>query len=485
MAEFRFLVPDAIPLGRRVWDSAYITGLEGIPWQTDRRFQSGQFTIGREIDESGRLNILWPTRTRGDLCLSTTSLPVGTPPYVLPVELARGTVHRLKAQLDAWQRIGLRLPESFFPLCEASVSGFLQAVSIHRDDATAQAESAIAAIESAVQAIDLMCSAYATQALEARLIQEGKLNTLVGPHVQSTAAWKLVQDQREAISLLSIDAHLGRLGSVPASETAWEWIDQQVDWGLGQELKLCMGPLVDFTRLPQWMLMLEQDAASICDTACEFAEKIVRRYRGRVHLWNCASGLNLKNPMGWTDEEVLRTSVALIETVRKADPHTPVLLTVSEPWGEYLRDDASGFSPLHIADALLRADLGLSGIALEMNIGAWPAGTYPRDPVELHRLIDRWALLGVPLMVSLRNVPWSPSENPGSGSAPESPPAIGPLSPSEMMRALVAKPAIHAVVWKSPPESQTSKGETMDARETSTFRVALTASAELRRRYLE
>ncbi|RMF39625.1 MAG: hypothetical protein D6753_13345 [Planctomycetota bacterium] len=485
MAEFRFIVPQAISADRRIWDSAYITGLEGIPWQSDRRFQSGQFIIGREIDESGKIHILWPTRVCGDVCLSTTSLPVGAPPFHLPVELARGTVHRLKSQLDAWQRIGLRLPDTFFPLCEASVQGFLAAVSLHRDDSAAQTESALAAIESAVEAIGVMCSAYANQALEARLSQEGRLNTLIGAHVQSDAAWDVVRSRRDAISLLSIDAHLGRLEAASGNATAWEWVDQQVDWALQQELKICMGPLFDLTRLPQWMLMLEQDAASLTESACAFAEKTVQRYRGRVHLWNCGSGLNLRTSLGWSDEQVLRTAVALIETVRKTDPHTPVLLTISEPWGEYLRDDAEGISPLHFADALIRADLGLSGIALEMNIGAWPVGTYPRDLVELHRLIDRWALLGVPLMVSLGYTPSTPdsyAKHPPGGT-PSAPPH--PAAPRALLGSLIAKPAIHAVAWKSLDEAAPHGEAPSAAPLASDLNDALTTAAELRGKYLE
>ncbi|MFN9957685.1 MAG: hypothetical protein ACK55I_31655, partial [bacterium] len=52
--------------------------------------------------------------------------------------------------------------------------------------------------------------------------------------------------------------------------------------------------------------------------------------------------------------------------------------------------------------ALIRADLGLSGIGLEINHNYWPGGSLPRDLLEFNRLIDQWSLLGLPLMFLLR-----------------------------------------------------------------------------------
>jgi hypothetical protein len=57
---------------------------------------------------------------------------------------------------------------------------------------------------------------------------------------------------------------------------------------------------------------------------------------------------------------------------------------------------------LHFVDALIRADLGLSGIGLEVNHNYWPKGTLPRDLLEFNRLVDQWSLLGLPLMLLMR-----------------------------------------------------------------------------------
>lgn len=206
--------------------------------------------------------------------------------------------------------------------------------------------------------------------------------------------------------------------------------------------------------LPRWMVLLGEGFESILQAACAHAEETVNRYRGKVHLWNCATGLNVPTELGWNDEQVLRMAVSLIQTVRRTDPRAPVLLSIDQPWSEYLRDHADGISPLHFADALIRADLGLSGLALELNLNTWPDGSLPRDSLEISRLIDRWALLGLPLLIVL-TMPGQEGADPRcpSGRRPVGEWA-GPYPTSEMpndieplVRLIVAKQSVHALIY--------------------------------------
>jgi hypothetical protein len=101
----------------------------------------------------------------------------------------------------------------------------------------------------------------------------------------------------------------------------------------------------------------------------------------------------------------------VIQAVRRADPKTPVIVTIDSPWAEYLGQKGDGISPLHFADALVRADLGLSGLGLELNLNYWPHGSLPRDLIDLSDLIDHWNILGLPLLVQL-STPSSAANDP-------------------------------------------------------------------------
>lgn len=456
MGDLRFTVPPTQDFDPRVWETAYITGIEGIPWHCEHALDGQQFSIGREIDESGKLNIVWPTKSFGNLCLSTTSLRLTDEPYDLAVEIARGTVSRLRNQTSEWQRLGLRLPDKFFPLAEDALSQFLRAVTCQQDQSK-QIGHAQRAIDLATEAGVLLCNTFAAQSLEARRQAEGRLSTLLGIELAPAVPLESVAEAvHKAFNLVCVPAQFGHVHAA-AGKADYELSDAQIDWAVQANKKVCVGPLVSFRPggLPQWMILLEEGYESVLNAACEYARQTVERYRGRAHIWNAAAGLNLPSELDWSDEEVLRMAVSLIETVRRADDRCPVLLTIDQPWSEYLRDDPHGISPLHFADALIRADLGLSGLALDLHMDAWPGGSFPRDPLEINRLIDRWSMLGLPLMVVLNSPTDELSAADRSSQANSanvtswqtSADSSGFVAPESLVRLVLSKPSVHAVIW--------------------------------------
>jgi hypothetical protein len=145
----------------------------------------------------------------------------------------------------------------------------------------------------------------------------------------------------------------------------------------------------------------EDDRDNFRTCAAEHITEVVARYRGKVQLWQCAAGLNVNNDFAQDEEERLRLAVMTIETIRRGDPRGPVVITIDQPWGSFMSREDCELSPMHFADALVRADLGLAGIGLEINLGYAPGGSEPRDPLEFSRQVDRWAGLGLPLLITL------------------------------------------------------------------------------------
>ncbi len=94
-------------------------------------------------------------------------------------------------------------------------------------------------------------------------------------------------------------------------------------------------------------------------------------------------------------------------------------------------------SPLQFADTLVRPDLGVAGIGLELNLGAGPCCTLPRDLIEVGRQIERWTMLGLPLVILLT----VPSQ--GDGFSPQ----IQQRLLEGYLELFSAKSAIHAVFW--------------------------------------
>ena len=162
--------------------------------------------------------------------------------------------------------------------------------------------------------------------------------------------------------------------------------------------------MIDFSgrHLPDWLWDRDTDLFSLSSMLCEFVERAdTRRYQGQIHAWQVSAGSNHAGVLATRDEELLWLTQRLADTVRKVNPQLEVIVGVAHPWGDYLAEQPRNYSPFVFADTLLRTGLKLSALELETVMGVSPRGSYCRDTLELSRLLDLYALLGVPLQLTL------------------------------------------------------------------------------------
>lgn len=460
MGIMQFNVPHLDQYDPLILSSAYISGIEGVPWAGRIVTTDGGFGIERAIDESGRLSIVWPNREFGLSVLSTASLRCQTNPYWLPVELARGTLHRVRNRAFEWQRLGLKIPESFGPMIDNAITSFIDAIMLQAASPYIACQKAQESIETAVSASRLLCRSFISQAIQFRVQQEKQLSTLLGARLDIGPQWRedsvTIRDAFNTVAIASSWHHV----DADADRVAYEVFDEQIKWAKSQGMRVIAGPLVSLQQhaIQNWMYMLH-DFDSLYQSACQFVQRTVDRYRGQVSIWNVATGLNSPNELGLSDEQTLQLAVGIVQTARRADPRTPVLITMDMPWGEYLGQRANAISPLHFSDALLRADLGLSGIGLELNLGYSPGGSLPRDLIDVSDLIDQWAVLGVPLVVSITTA--NSSANDANAFAKyamvshwKTPSSVSDTPshsisnyPMEVVQMLLAKQNVHGIFW--------------------------------------
>ncbi len=489
MGQLRFRVPNAQSYDAQIWGTAFVSGIEGIPWASKNWIEEDCLVIDRAVNESGKLSIVWPTEEYGPIMLSTASLRCQEKPYLLHLELARGTLHRVRGRGIDWQRLGLKLPEAFSSLMDRAVTAFIQAILAANDEASCMMLSQTS-IDFAVSASKPLSRAFVSQSLQARHQSEKQLSTLLGIKITPSPTWeKDAESILPAINTINISMEMGQL-ETESKSTALALIDSQLQWARRNSMRIFGGPLINLQShaVPKWLYLLS-DFQSMYDAACKHATLMVERYRGQVHLWSAATGLNAPNTLGITDEQVLHLAVGVIQAVRRCDPKTPVVLTIDAPWAEYLGHKSDGISPLHFADALIRADLGLSGLGLELNLNYWPNGSMPRDLIDISDLIDHWNILGLPLLAHVSspcnlqadplatskstivsnwrypNYPWwdqSKMSDSGSIELPTSEqaaPAIAIGNPSssnrermpvnglEVIQMLMAKSNVHGIFW--------------------------------------
>jgi hypothetical protein len=163
------------------------------------------------------------------------------------------------------------------------------------------------------------------------------------------------------------------------------------------------GPLVDFGPhgLPTWLKTWQNDILNLPSFVCDFVETAVAKYMGMVRLWEVAAYGNTGGALALSEDHRLAIVARVLETASRTHSDGQFFIRIDQPWGEYQARGQHRLSPLQFVDALIRSNLGLTGVNLEIAMGYQPAGSLSRDLFSLSRLIDLWSHLGVQLHVTL------------------------------------------------------------------------------------
>jgi hypothetical protein len=274
----------------------------------------------------------------------------------------------------------------------------------------------------------------------------------------------------------------------------WDVTDNLVAWAQENSLRICLGPLVQMDKhaLPDW-LFLDDGYEEVQASVVKFIDAVVNRYRGKVQLWHVTARMNQDGAFAFSEEQRLRLVVDAVDRVKSIDARTPLVVSFNQPWAEYIARKDQELTPINFADTLIRGELGLAGIGMEIHYGYWPGGTMPRDAMDLARLLDRWSQIGVPLMVFLS----APSSMGADAFARHPAHPLVDLRPGginadwqqqvveRLFPVLLAKPPVQAIIWDPWTDNQPhelSCAGLIDA--TGQPKPALAALLNLRRQLL-
>ncbi len=189
--------------------------------------------------------------------------------------------------------------------------------------------------------------------------------------------------------------------------------------------------------MPDWLYLWDDDFEALRSYVTSYVHAAVRTLKQDVHLWYLTAGTNIESELHLGEEHRLRLTLSALEVLRQADPQTPVLVGIRQPWGDYLGHTALDLSPWQFADIVVRSRLGVSGFVLEMNFACAPDRTMPRDLLELNRLLDRWSTFGLPLVVVL--------SFPTNGNAARQKLLVRNMR--DIANVLQQKPNVQGIVW--------------------------------------
>jgi hypothetical protein len=353
---------------------------------------------------------------------ATATLMERPQPYQLLVELARGKVNQLRCQASDWQMGGLQVPADLQPDVRQTATAFSRAITA--DSAGDANREAQAALEIAYRVAERLVSAYVDQVFLIRRQRQPRLESTLGvrlgPAPPRPEVAALLKDTFNAV-------HLPLSWSLVESEEAtynWQPHDALLTWAESNGLPAVAGPLIDFSsaQLPAWLWLWERDLPNMASFMCKFVETAVRRYRHRIRRWQLTAASNSASILSLTEDELLGLTYRLAEAARQVDPTLEIVVGVSQPWGEYMASAERTHSPFVFADTLIRSGMNMAALDVELVMGPTPRGSYCRDLLETSRLLDLYALLGVPLRVSLG---YPSAASPDLDADPEMQPTAG------------------------------------------------------------
>ncbi len=401
MGQIRFRLHDRDRIAPGGLQRIYVAGMEEIPWSTRASWTDDLLVVERSTSDSGNVYVPWKIDGLGTRVLNTATLMERERPYQLEVELARGLIQRIRNRLFLWEMLGLETSSELKDPLQAATREFSLAATSQNEPAEA-AVAANRAIALALTAAENLTASYAQQAIAVRK-RQNPISTLMGVSLgDETPSAGLRRELAGTCNVVQLPVSW-RAIEQREGKRDWKATDTQLAWAQKAGLKVAVGPLLrmDDLGMPDWMVLWEGDFDNLAEQLLEHVKAVVTRYTGRVHLWHVSSRVNTGKLLGLEEEQRLHLVAQALNVVRQIDPRTPTVVSFDQPWAEYLCDKEDDLAPLHYADALVRADLGISGFGLDINAGFHPNGSGHRATFELGRLLDQWSTWGLPLMINL------------------------------------------------------------------------------------
>ena len=454
MGLMRLLIHDRDRIPPGGLDHVHICGLDDLPYFGRAYFSGDQLVIERNESDSGRVQIPWRIGEDSPLLLSTATLVERDKPYLLEVELARGTINQLRNQMAQWEMAGLTVSLSLRNQILEATSDFSRAATTQADPPDA-AEWAGRSLATAIRAMHALAAEYVAQSMENRRLQARQAATWIGINLGHQLPPPEIARQLPRTFNMACVPFTWRNIEAVEGRRDWKQTDALVTWARGAGLKVTGGPILalDDRGLPDWTYLWEGDTDSLLNFMLEHVRAVVERYRSKVHLWQVAARMSRGQALALDEEARLQITARAISTVRQLDPTTPIVVTFDQPWADYMSTEQLDLAPLHFADALVRADLGLSGLGLELNVGYQP-GSIQRQPLAYSRLIDTWGLLDLPIFITVTAPSAATADPQAKSNARVLSSAEGDVTPEKQREwielhapLLLSKSLVQVIVW--------------------------------------
>ncbi|MEI8195796.1 MAG: hypothetical protein WCI73_07805, partial [Phycisphaerae bacterium] len=124
-----------------------------------------------------------------------------------------------------------------------------------------------------------------------------------------------------------------------------------------------------------------------------------------VGLGNVLSGLPVNAQFPFTFGQLVCLTRMTGGQGKKINAQARTMLELTQPWGEYYANNQRSIPPLLYAEMIVQSGITFDIFGLQLRFGIPRDGCWQRDLFQISSLLDRFAPLGKPLLISGLQVP--------------------------------------------------------------------------------
>ncbi|HMP16912.1 MAG TPA: endo-1,4-beta-xylanase, partial [Gemmatales bacterium] len=243
-----------------------------------------------------------------------------------------------------------------------------------------------------------LIDAYIEQVLATRKGANGKLPFYLSCAIDSVPTGAAEEQFLAAFNAVRIPFNW-RLIEPRESSYQWDLYDNLISWAKLNKLQIEGGPLVDLTpmRLPHWLDNNKGDAQSLANLFLDYLEATLSRYRNEIAFWTISANAHDNSQLSLDDEDQIWLNAQMLAAAKQIHSEGRFCISLSQPWAEHLARGDRNYSAFVFSDALLRSRVELTALNLECVVGWKERGSRLRDFLEISRMMDLYALFGIPL----------------------------------------------------------------------------------------
>ncbi len=442
-------------------NGAYAFGQDAIPLRAELVASGGQITCVKRVPGACGLALLWPVGPSGTFLLPTTRLAERATPYNLNLELARAQLARIAQKREEWGLFDYPEADALnqeFDGVRQDLVRALQSASGSRQGSLADrclSAGVTLGEKLALFHAEVLLSRRRSGALSAARPSFGCVVDVLSSgedysaRLQETfdfitvpTSWKLIEPKEHEYQYAQIDA----------------W----VNWAVRARKRVHAGPLLSFepARLPEWLYIWEHDYDALRDLIYEHIQRVVKRYKRMVSVWNVVSGVHAYNGFNLSFDQLMELTRMTCLVIKKLAPQSQVMIDLAMPWGEYYARNQRTIPPLLYADMAVQSGIKFDAFGVQVHMGVPVDGHYVRDLLQVSSLLDEFASLGKSVHITACQVPsdtageaWDAWEGKlsvlraGTWHAPWSP-RLQAEWLQAFSRVCISKPYVESICWR-------------------------------------